>query len=93
MDVTKKSRSNQYIIKVEDTKVALVPLPPNRKAQSEKPNLLIQPIKPFNKELDLQSEGLALLVKETTPTKTAYIPKFVQKMLSMFPFVAGKSPK
>lgn len=39
---TYNGRTNQYIIKVDDLKITLLPLPPKKMQQAEKPNLLVE---------------------------------------------------
>lgn len=84
VDATHRGRLNQYIIKVDDSKVALVPLPLEASSSSEKPNLLIQPQAAFTRELNLEAQGLTLLVKEVTQSRKVYVPKAVEELLSNF---------
>lgn len=62
-------------------------LPPKGK-NSEKPNILVQPQKSFQREMNMKSEGLALLMKEVSKSKSVCIPKSVQIILNQFPSIA-----
>lgn len=90
VDATHKGRTNQYIIKVDDFKVALMPLPPEVNSNSEKPNLMVQSQVDFKRILSEEKQGFAVVVKEIQCSDEMCVPKCVEEILSLFPEVMGK---
>lgn len=59
----------------------------------DKPNLLVQPIKPFSRELSIHSEGLALLMKESNNPKNLPYPTSHSENVDKYPIAFGAIPK
>lgn len=49
-----RGRLNQYVIKVDDKRIALLPLPPETESEVDIPNLLIQSKGNFLRELQAE---------------------------------------
>lgn len=65
VDATRHGRLNQYVIKVGDSShVALMPLPSEAPTENDKPNLLIQPKSEFYGLLNMEKQGLAMVVRQ-----------------------------